>query len=51
METRYKLPDVRPVICFRVNGPLSNMPEFAAAFDCGPEDPMVRPDGMRADIW
>jgi putative endopeptidase len=36
---------------FRVNGPLSNMPEFAAAFDCKPGDPMVQPDEVRADIW
>jgi putative endopeptidase len=36
---------------FRVNGPLSNMPEFAKAFDCKPGDPMVRPDNMRAHIW
>jgi putative endopeptidase len=36
---------------FRVNGPLSNMPEFAAAFDCKPGDPMVQPEEARADIW
>ena len=36
---------------FRVIGPLSNMPEFAAAFDCKAGDPMVRPDEVRADIW
>jgi putative endopeptidase len=36
---------------FRVNGPLSNMPEFAAAFGCKPGDPMVRPDDVRARIW
>ena len=36
---------------FRVNGPLSNMPEFAAAFGCKEGDPMVRPAGSRADIW
>ncbi|CAN5387361.1 M13 family metallopeptidase [soil metagenome] len=27
---------------WRVNGPLSNMPEFAAAFSCKPASPMVR---------
>ena len=27
---------------FRVNGPLSNMPEFAQAFGCKEGDPMVR---------
>jgi putative endopeptidase len=36
---------------FRVNGPVSNMPEFAKAFGCKPGDPMVRPDNMRARIW
>jgi putative endopeptidase len=36
---------------FRVNGPLSNMPEFAKAFGCKPGDPMVRSDDMRARIW
>jgi putative endopeptidase len=36
---------------FRVNGPLSNMPEFAAAFGCKAGDPMVRPDSLRARIW
>lgn len=36
---------------FRVNGPLANMPEFAAAWGCKEGDPMVRPADKRADIW
>ncbi|HEV2148720.1 MAG TPA: M13 family metallopeptidase [Longimicrobiaceae bacterium] len=36
---------------FRVNGPLSNMPEFAAAWGCTAGDPMVRPEGERVKIW
>lgn len=36
---------------FRVNGPLSNMPEFAKAFGCKEGDPMVRSANIRARIW
>jgi len=36
---------------WRVNGPLSNMPEFAKAFGCKAGDTMVRPDSLRAVIW
>ena len=36
---------------FRVNGPLSNMPEFAKAFGCKTGDPMVRAESTRAHIW
>jgi putative endopeptidase len=36
---------------FRVNGPLSNMPEFAKAFGCKEGDPMVRSASIRARIW
>ena len=36
---------------WRVNGPISNMPEFAAAFGCKPGDPMVRNDAVKASIW
>ena len=36
---------------WRVDGPLSNMPEFKAAWGCKAGDPMVRPDSVRAQIW
>ncbi len=36
---------------WRVNGPLSNLPEFARAFGCKAGDPMVRPDSLQARIW
>ena len=36
---------------WRVNGPLSMMPEFAKAFGCKAGDAMVRPDSLRARIW
>ncbi|MBA3644619.1 MAG: M13 family metallopeptidase [Gemmatimonadaceae bacterium] len=36
---------------YRVNGPFSNMPEFATAWGCKSGDPMVRPDSIRARIW
>jgi putative endopeptidase len=36
---------------WRVNGPLSNMPEFKQAWGCKDGDPMVRPDSLRAKIW
>jgi putative endopeptidase len=36
---------------WRVNGPLSNMSEFKAAWGCKDGDPMVRPDRLKARIW
>ena len=36
---------------FRTLGPLANMPEFAAAFGCEEDDPMVQVAGLSADIW
>jgi putative endopeptidase len=36
---------------WRVNGPLSNMPEFAKAFGCAAGTAMVRPDSLRPQIW
>ena len=36
---------------YRVLGPVANMPEFAAAFNCKEGDPMVRPAADRAVIW
>jgi len=36
---------------FRVNGPLSDLPEFAKAFNVPDGSPMVRPADKRADIW
>jgi endothelin-converting enzyme/putative endopeptidase len=34
---------------YRVNGPLSNMPEFQRAFSCKRDAPMVRPNACR--VW
>src|SRR5439155_15421483 len=36
---------------WRVNGPVSNVQEFARAFGCKAGDAMVRPDSLRATIW
>jgi len=40
-----------PPAKWRVNGPLSNMPEFKAAWGCKVGDPMVRPTALQARIW
>jgi putative endopeptidase len=36
---------------FRVNGPLSNLPEFASAFGISEPSPMIRPADERVQIW
>ncbi len=40
-----------PPAKWRVNGPLSNMPEFKAAWGCKDGDPMVRPAASLPRIW
>jgi putative endopeptidase len=36
---------------FRVNGPVSNMPEFFAAFGCKPGDAGIRAENIQVKIW
>jgi len=36
---------------WRVMGPIANMPEFARAFACSAEDPMVRSDAVLVRFW
>src|SRR3989441_3310451 len=43
--------DPHPLAKFRVNGPLSNMSQFAAAYACKEGDAMVRPPDKRCQIW
>jgi putative endopeptidase len=43
--------DPHPISRFRVNGPLSNMPQFAAAYQCKAGDAMVRPEKERCQVW
>ena len=43
--------DPHPLSRFRVNGPLSNMPKFAEAFQCKAGDAMVRDDASRCQVW
>jgi len=43
--------DPHPLPRFRVNGPLSNMSEFQAAFSCQANSAMARPADARCKIW
>jgi putative endopeptidase len=43
--------DPHPTGKYRVIGPVSNMPEFAAAFGCAADAPMVRPKETRCEVW
>src|SRR5512133_1123161 len=43
--------DPHPIAKYRVIGPLSNMPEFRAAFSCKADAPMVRADAKRCSVW
>ena len=43
--------DVHAPEQFRVNGPLSNMPEFYKAFNVKKGDKMYQPDSLRVVIW
>ncbi len=45
------LTNEHPLSRFRVNGPLSNLPEFAAAFGCKLGEPMVREAAERCKVW
>ena len=45
------LTDPHPLGRFRVNGPISNMPQFAEAFNCKLGDKMVRPPEKRCQVW
>lgn len=50
-ERMATMTDTHPLPRFRVNGPLSNLPEFRAAFGCQPGDPMVRKESERCRVW
>jgi predicted metalloendopeptidase len=43
--------DPHPIAKYRVIGPLSNLPEFAAAFQCPKNAPMVRAAAKRCEVW
>lgn len=43
--------DPHPVAKYRVLGPMSNFPPFAAAFSCKAGTPMTRPDNERCVVW
>ncbi len=43
--------DVHSLARFRVNGVVGHLPAFARAFGCKADDPMVRPDSLRLDLW
>ena len=48
---RRLLTDPHPLAQFRVNGTVSNLPEFAKAFGCAESSKMVREEKERCRIW
>jgi len=48
---QHLLSDVHAPAKWRVNGPMSNVPEFYQAFGVKPGQPMWRPASQRVDIW
>lgn len=48
---RQIMTDVHAPAKQRVNGPLSNIPEFYQAFNVKPGDAMYRPENQRVKIW
>ena len=50
-ERMSTMTDSHPLPRFRVNGPLSNLPEFREAFGCQTGEPMVRKDADRCRVW
>jgi putative endopeptidase len=48
---RTLLSDVHAPPKWRVNGPLSNIPEFYEAFDIKPGQPLYRTEAQRVHIW
>ncbi|MFZ4106719.1 M13-type metalloendopeptidase [Flavobacterium sp.] len=43
--------DVHAPAQYRINGPLSNIPEFYKAFNIKPGSPMYQHDSLRVVIW
>jgi putative endopeptidase len=43
--------DPHPLAIYRTNGPVANMPQFAAAFACHEGEPEVRPAAKVCRIW
>jgi len=50
LKTRVTVDPHAPAV-WRTNGPVSNMPSFAKAFNCKPGDPMVRSTSTVPQIW
>lgn len=50
-ERMATMTDPHPLPRFRVNGPLSNLPEFREAFGCQAGDAMVRKEAERCRVW
>jgi endothelin-converting enzyme/putative endopeptidase len=50
-QTRRALTDPHAQGPFRINGTVSNMPEFAKAFNCNSGSKMVREEAKRCSIW
>jgi len=50
-ERQQALSDPHPLSRFRVNGPLSNLEEFAGAFGCKAGEAMVRAANRRCQVW